>query len=426
MPRLGQQIGPFTLKRRISSSPTHSLFYAAKPEGTRNLDAASIQCINLDHQTKETAYDQELNYQYLHNLQHPNIPPLYQFYTGQYALAKEWIEGITISELLAAQEIGRFELNLATILEIVSEVANVLSFLHYRVPVLFHGRLNAEHVLIDHEGGVFVIGLHYRKTDNIPAYSSPEQAAEAFIDWRTDLWAIGALLVHLVVKEPLYSGRPNPLLSAKEGNVVHWIKRACTQYPILKGFLLRTLHPAAGERFSSMEQMLKALTSLQKKVMETSQRLIIAQIAYDINQDSSLRPPIVRKIEPPLFSPVKDPSLDKLLPADGPRIEKSDDVDTDITEIPEPQISEPHIEHPEHTSPIIPKQATLKEEAEPELPDEDKTEIEEEWGMPIKDQDYQEDPYYISPLETGINQKLIIGLMICNAILLLYYILKYI
>ena len=428
MPRLGQQIGPFTLKRRITSSPTHSLFYASKPEGTRNLDAAAIHCVNLDHQNAEMRQDQDLNYQYLQELEHPNIPPLYQYYSGQYALAREWIEGITLTELLEAQEIGRFDLDLATILDIIFEITQVLSFLHYQTPMLFHGRLNADHILLDHQGTVYVIGLHHQKTDNIPAYSSPEQSAEAFIDWRTDLWAIGALLAHLVIKEPLYSGRPNPLQSAKEGNALHWVKRACTRYPVLKGFFVRTLNPAAGDRFSSMEQLQKGIRSLQKRIPETSQRLIIAQIAYDIMQDSSLRPPLVRKIQPPPFAR-KDPSLDSLLPPDGPTIEKEPKKEEDtqrpaITQMPEPEIPEPHIEHPEHTSPAIPMQSTLKEESEPELPDEDKTEVEVQWIMPS--QEYQDDEDALSPLEleTKGYQKFVIGLIVCNTILLLYFILR--
>ena len=425
MPRLGQQIGPFTLKRRITSSPTHSLFYASKPEGTRNLDAAAIQCINLDHQNPDTEQDQELNYQYLQKLTHQNIPPLYQLYTGQFALAREWIEGITLSELLEAQAGGAFELNLATILDIVYEVAQVLAFLHYQVPVLFHGRLNADHVLLDHEGGVYVIGLHYRKTDNTPAYSSPEQAVEAFIDWRTDLWAIGALLVHLVVKEPLYSGRPNIVQSAKEGNAQHWVKRACIQYPVLKNILHRTVNPAAGDRFSTMAQLLKSLEQLKKKTLETSQRLIISQIAYDINQDASLHPPLVRKIDPNPFAP-KDPSLDPLLPPDGPAVAETKTDGPELTETIDPEIPVPHVEHPEHTSPAIPMQSTLGEASEPELPDEDKTEVEAEWIAPSpRDSDNPDiRPEAYIPIDLNQNHKLVFGLIIFNGILLLYLILK--
>lgn len=417
MPRIGQHIGPFCLEKRITSSPTHSLFYAAKPEGTRNLSAAAIKCLNLDHQNEDKLQEQEGTFNYLQKLQHRNIPPLYQHYTGQFAIARKWVDGCTLAQLVQAQKIGKFDLNLATILDILFQVSQALSYLHEQVPVLFHGRLNTEHVLLGKDGMVYVIGLHSQRTDNTPEYSSPEQASEAFVDWRTDLWALGALLIHLVLKEPLYTGRPDAILSAKEGNAIHWIKRACTQHPILKGFLVKTLHPAAGNRFSSFEQLLRGFRGLQKRCPETSQRVIIAEIAYNIVQDNSLIPPLTTKIPPTPFAP-KDPSFDGILPADGPLIEPNE---IDLTETFEPEVPEPHIEHPEHTSPEIPMIPTLKtvKTFEPKLPHPDRTEVDtSSWFLDVTQEKLRNN------IPDSLNtRKIALGMIILNAFMLLYAIL---
>ena len=380
MPEVGQHIGPFILQKWVSSTPTVSLYYASNPEGTRTLGNAAIRVLNNGHRNEEQQQLLNQDYSLLQSIDHPSFPSVYRNYISQHGYAREWIQGITLRELLNAHKNVKLTLDLPTIIDITLQVAKALQYLHNQRTPIVHGRLNLEHVLLAPNGDVFIVGLRANHQQNTPSYSSPEQAANAFVDWRSDQWGIGAMLTELLLKEPLYNGRQNIQYSAEKGDVAHWIRRIDHQHPNtgLGVFLPTVLHPAAGERFKSDELCIARLNSILLKIQGPSQRELIGSIANELAQGQLEKPPVLTKIPPSNVSK-NTISISAVLPPSGPKISFED---IDLTEQIEPLLNAPHLEHPEHTSPQIVQQPTLTASApEPNVhTDDDETENEHSVG----------------------------------------------
>ena len=63
---------------------------------------------------------------------------------------------------------------------------------------------------------LLLLGLGRNQWSNHPYYMSPEQIQQAFIDWRSDQWALGALIIELFLGIPPYHNHPDPLQAAKD------------------------------------------------------------------------------------------------------------------------------------------------------------------------------------------------------------------
>jgi serine/threonine protein kinase len=426
MPEVGQHIGPFILDRWLSSTPEYSLFYAKKPEGTRTLGSAAIRILNSSHQEERLLGDLQEDFDLLQAIEHHSFPKVYHNYLGQQAYARQWIEGVTLQELITAHQDVKVTLDMPTILDIMLELAHALKYIHEQRVAIIHGRLNLSHILIDDQGHLYIIGLRTKNKSNTPSFSSPEQAANAFVDWRTDQWAMGAILIELLLKEPLYTGRQNPQYSAERGDALHWIRRIETLWPQLKPFLRRVLHPAAGERFQNDSELIKGLMQIIKQVKGQSQRHIIGMIANDLAKGKMDTPPVLTKIPP--ITNMKGPNIaTAVLPPIEPRI--IFDEESDLTDQFEPLLNEPHIEHPDHTSPQIPIDSAFLE-----IPEKSGPIVQDFTPKPIREfpaqkfeeseesSSYEEVEYHFE--ESNQNQHIAYALIIVNGLTLTYLILQ--
>ena len=116
---------------------------------------------------------------------------------------------------------------------------------------MVYGRLSPSHIIISPNGGISLIGLGRNPWNNTPHFTSPEQAQQAFLDWRTDQWSLGALMVFLFTKTKPYQEQKNPFGAAKNAHITPYITAFQsdhpTLYPTLKKMLSRTLPRLAGK-----------------------------------------------------------------------------------------------------------------------------------------------------------------------------------
>lgn len=190
------------------------------------------------YETRVMAYD------FLKNVNHPNIPIVYDsivLQDGQ-AVFEEFIDGITVDDILTN---GNYTYRGAK--KIISEVCAALEFLHQNNFV--HRDIKPQNILISETGEVKLIDFNasrsyggFKKTDTkvlgTVGYAPPEQQGIAESDDKADIYALGVLL------NVMLTGRhPSELLAkGKAGKIV----LKCTQ-----------IDP--NSRFLSVEKLIEAL-----------------------------------------------------------------------------------------------------------------------------------------------------------------------
>lgn len=359
MTQVGQNIGPFVLERWLHSSTTRSLFYAPNPKGTRNLTDAAIYVLHQNIRTNEEIAKFQQDFQFLSMLEHPNLPKILHQYPSQYAYARTWIEGVSLSELIRLHHEYKIPIDMATIWDIIYSIAETLQYLHRKDVVC--GRLNLDHILLSHTGDIYLIGLHSIPEDNVPHCSPPEQASQAFVDWRSDQWSLGAILVALILKEPLYTGRSNPIHAAIRCDTHHWLDRVYMAHPELQKLLSVILHPAAGERIQEEHALMKKLQQWHTQSHHDSKRELLAHTAYAYSQqhqelqqqENTVLPH--RKVLIPQ-QPKKNPPI--VFPNHEPNVSFEQ---LDVTEQLEPLLGDIIVEPTNHIPPAISRHLSHEE-----------------------------------------------------------------
>ena len=350
MTQVGQNIGPFVLERWLHSSTTRSLFYAPNPKGTRNLTDAAIYVLHQNIRTEEEIAKFQQDFQFISMLEHPNLPRVLHQYPSQYAYARTWIEGVSLSELLRLHHEYKIPIDIATIWDILYSIAETLQYLHRKDIVC--GRLNLDHIILSHTGDIYLIGLHNLSEDNIPHCSPPEQASQAFVDWRSDQWSLGSILVALILKEALYTGRANPTHAAIRCDTQHWLDRVYMMHPELQKLLSVMLHPAAGERIQEEPTLMKKLHHFHEQSRRDSKRELLAHTAYAFYKQQELQKQEhtqvpQRKVLVPQ-QPNKNPPI--VFPTHEPNVSFAQ---LDVTEQLEPLLGDIIVEPTNHIPPTI-------------------------------------------------------------------------
>ncbi len=155
-------------------------------------------------------------------LQHPNVVQLYELddTDGALCLVLELVRGVSLA-VLRQRQVGPFPPPLAAF--VASEVARALAYAHaFRDtetghPLgIVHRDVSPQNILISQEGLIkladfgiakAVGNLQRTKTGQLKgkvSYASPEQLANAPVDGRTDIWALGVVLFELLTGRRLF------------------------------------------------------------------------------------------------------------------------------------------------------------------------------------------------------------------------------
>lgn len=160
-----------------------------------------------DDMKKETRHSLELT--------HPNIVRIYDFLEDDEAaaIAMEYVEGCTLSQLRANRPQGRFEAE--ELHEWIAELCHALDYAHHEAGVV-HRDLKPANILITSRGAVKIADfglsrqLHdpatqavaWGETHGTLSYMSPQQLTGEIASESDDIYALGATLYELLTGKP--------------------------------------------------------------------------------------------------------------------------------------------------------------------------------------------------------------------------------
>jgi eukaryotic-like serine/threonine-protein kinase len=150
-------------------------------------------------------------------LDHPNIVVIYDIDEapgGDLFIAMAFHEGVTLRDKIGRDK-SSAGLPLAEALQIARQIALGLAKAHERG--IFHRDIKPSNVVVAKDGVTRIIDFGLAKssettatldgtTKGTPLYMSPEQASGKPVDFRTDLWSLGAVLYEMLAGRPPFQG----------------------------------------------------------------------------------------------------------------------------------------------------------------------------------------------------------------------------
>jgi serine/threonine protein kinase len=160
----------------------------------------------------------------LSSLSHPNLPVVADFfeYNGKPTLVMEFVPGQPLEQRLHDANAPLLE---QQVLSYGIQVARVLHYLHTRQPPIIYRDLKPSNIMMTPEGVLKLIDFGVARTykarkskDTIAmgsaGYAPPEQYGKGQTDQRSDVYALGATLLHLLTNIP-----PIPLQTPPAGSI---------------------------------------------------------------------------------------------------------------------------------------------------------------------------------------------------------------
>ena len=210
-------------------------------------------------------------------LDHPNIAPIYEIgqHQGMPFYCMKYIEGQTLSQRLTA---GPLPTRRAAAM--MQKVCDAIQYAH-KLGVL-HRDIKPSNILIDESGDPFIVdfGLAKQKSQQdtltksgavlgTPSYMSPEQAAGARnqVDTATDIYALGAVLYHMITGRPPFVGESpvDTLLMVIEQDPINPRILNPRIHRDLEGIVLRCLQKPKDLRVSQRSKFINRPCSVSKR-----------------------------------------------------------------------------------------------------------------------------------------------------------------
>lgn len=205
----------------------------------------------------------------LARLDHPSLPRVFDYFiTGdRYYLVMTFIEGEDLEARLKRE--GRPGLPEDDVIGWACQVLKVLEYLHSHHPPIVYRDIKPSNIMLHRDGRVILVDFGIARsvspdTDlsgtavGTDGYAPPEQL-RGMAEPRSDLYALGAAMHHLLTGEPPIPFLLKPLKSIDDSfssHIDHVVSQALKEYP--------------EDRFRSASEMLKALSDYSASVQSSA------------------------------------------------------------------------------------------------------------------------------------------------------------
>lgn len=220
----------------------------------------AVKCISKSSSMQPSPF---LEASLLKNLKHPGIPVIYDIEEDAqfYYIIEEYIQGVPLSSYCRQEDALPWE----DILDIGIQLCGILEYLHNQSPdPVVYLDLKPEHIIIcDNQVKIIDFGQasylpgngKVRKLFATPEYAAPELLRFSEGGTAADIYGFGAILYSLLFHERYSTGTKDKF------------PRTSKNFKPVLPILRQCLAEDEGERFSSITDVKKQLTRLQKGVL---------------------------------------------------------------------------------------------------------------------------------------------------------------
>lgn len=201
----------------------------------------------------------------LKRLQHPMLPRIVDIFEDaeNIYIVEDFVEGITLDELLKREK----KVDEPLALQWFRDLCGVLRYLHTQQPSpIIYRDMKPSNIMLQPDGSLklidFGIAREYKEASSgdttyigTKGYAAPEQFGKAQTDARTDIYALGVTMYHLVTGkspyEPPYQFVPVRELDGKLSHGIEYILNKCVQ-------------PEPADRYQNVDELLDNLDHIYR------------------------------------------------------------------------------------------------------------------------------------------------------------------
>ncbi len=280
---VGREIGPYKIIDRLGGGGMGEVYLAQDARLDRLVALKVLPAYFVSDDTRLRRFQREARA--ASALNHPNILTIHEVgeLEGVHFIATEFIDGQTIRELIA-----RDELSLTDALDIVVQVASALSAAH--AAGIVHRDIKPENIMRRGDGIVKILDFGIAKLlEPTPAefsavtraqtetgvvlgtvgYMSPEQARGLPVDERTDIWSLGVVLYEMLVYRAPFNGatRMDTMVAILEREPAPLLQpTADPTLQRLQTIVNKTLRKERAERYQTTAELLADLTGVKQQI----------------------------------------------------------------------------------------------------------------------------------------------------------------
>jgi len=285
--RAGDRFNQYRIVSMLGAGGMGEVYLAEDTSLRRNVALKFLPAVL----TKDKAHLQrfEVEARAVAALSHPNVCIIHeviQSEDGRHCIVMEYIEGMTLRQRMAQDQIGVDEA-----LDIAIQIASALCSAH-RAKIV-HRDIKPENVMLREDGFVKVLDFGLAKlaeTKPEPAnseaetraadprtlpgvlmgtvaYMSPEQARGLLVDARTDIWSLGVVLYEMIAgRQPFDGPTPTDVIIQIAERDPAPLARSQPQAGFLQPIVTKTLAKDRNDRYPTAEQALLDLKNAKREL----------------------------------------------------------------------------------------------------------------------------------------------------------------
>ena len=214
------------------------------------------------------------------SLDHPNIATIYEYGRDQGTsfIAMEFLQGRTLDKIIPDRSLGYEEC-----LRIAVQVTSALSTVHKSN--LIHRDLKPGNILLQDDGSLKLLDFGIARARDEAGitqhgmlvgtvlYMSPEQVRGDDLDFRSDIFSLGAVLYHVMTRALPFPGEsfPEVCMAILDGQPARRPSEVRSGFPKhLEDFLARCLQVDPSQRFADAAEAHAALAGIADKMSGTT------------------------------------------------------------------------------------------------------------------------------------------------------------
>ena len=287
--KIGDEIGPYTIVKRLGGGGMGEVYLAQDARLDRHVALKILPAYFASDDARLRRFQREAKA--VSALNHPNILTIHE--VGEAAgiryIATEFIDGATIRQLLAKQE-----LSLDEILDTAEQICSALVAAH--VAGIVHRDIKPENIMRRADGLVKILdfGIAKLMEPETPGYQgeaqpgngthteaglllgttgymSPEQARGLPVDERTDIWSLGVVVYEMLAQRLPFAGatRMDTIVAILHRDPAPLSEVAGDQYnvsPLLEQAINSCLRKEKTDRLGSANELLGELKRVREQV----------------------------------------------------------------------------------------------------------------------------------------------------------------